>query len=868
MLSSKTAKINIIIEQLRDKYKQLRRERARCWTELPEGFQDEHHIKTRGLLVDQLVHDILDPRLRKRDLFWLDDGEGPCFPPRNIKSVCRLLELCGRTANPGRAREVRLLVYHLVMECEQQDVDDQLNLRANADQPSTADMFADLAGISTADRRAIRAFVLIDGQKWSEGTAELRLASTTAFKHQTSSVLQVLHDNGEYQAALDLIQAKQPCLGRRADLLLYTYIVLQAKSVLEAFDFVRQSPEKGWEDKLLTCFFQKCYDTKQMHMVLKLPLDTAEGCCLVSFLETRCQSGDTATMEIYVLYLLGRARYVEAFRVCDDFANKHAALCNDRKKFDCLQHLLHGYKKLLPEVQQDLATRPSGGARTSRPRVRGLSSRPGPTRAPPSMFVATGIVNAFTAPAPAPAAGSMDESLDTQEEAELAAPEHNAFLGPPVTPSRQRSAVQVDYIEEADAQPVVPRTAEHLRTFTPQDFTPDRPDSVVWGAQPTTAHKEPTRSILKSRKKTAAAPSPSAATPRRVMTFAEPDGDGDDDDDEDEITFAPQVEPDDDDDEDEVTFAPQAIAAVKSSTPQSEGRSPNLGLSFADTKSPNLGVSFSSAGAGAGNATPPPGNAMDTGGPPGGAAPATEAAAGPAAATAGAGGGLRGSDRALKTPPVPAGLRQAKRSTYRPSPLGASSTPAAAAASPALVTSTSRLGPQAAVPSLASPAPSWSAAPSPQVASNAPSPYSLHRLSGQQMRPNTATPLSAAVTAASPYVAASPYAPSPAVSIAADSPKAGSPFVAAVLPSPKQLPPTLLQMTPNRNSPAGSPFVEGVCAWVRSNFFSLLFFFLDLLPALLLLVFRRCFPLPAACAARMRVWRAARCAMLVCAPPS
>ena len=822
VLSPKTAKINsIIANNLTDKYNELRLNHVRNWLALrdadQEEFNDEERMKTKGLLVDQLVQSLVNARLRKCDEYFgrgdFGDDVGPCYPPRSIKDVCKLFAMCGRTADKSKSRVLRLLVYHLFKECEELDTDLgwDLNLAGQQGEPGVADTFASISGISAADRRAVNAFVLIDNKKFKEGSGELRLASVTVLPRQSSSVLQVLHDNAEYEAALALIQAKHPCLSRPADLLLYTHIVLQAKSVPDAFEFIRQSREDHWEETLLDSFFKKCYDTKQMHMILKLPLDSVEGRCLEAFLDPLCQRGFVDAMEVNVLYLLGRARYVEAVRVCDAFAAKHADKCTARPTFHCLQALLQGYKKLLPKVQLDL----THGDPLSRATVYGAARHPKSSRAPPSLMSVADRIN-VTAVRPADA--SMDESMMDMTEAHggvlgQPAQTNEAFVGPPMTPSRERRAIQgaVSYIDEVVPQPDVLNESSE-RAFTPQVATPDnRPP----GARDVmSVFRDPPQSILKSKKKSAPMGSPAVKTPIRFAGFLDED---DEDDDDEEITF-----------HNPPTTAMSTAAANEllddSDITFAEVPTPSLGVSFGETQSPAVGESPASQ----------PTDAMETS-----VDASTPARSSPLAATAAqtnsakismkasTGQGLRGANKALKTPPRPAGLRGMKNSGYRPSPLGAT-TPHTAANTPVLrqVVSTPRVRPVVETPAVTASAGNRAVMSSPAIVSSpaaVASPLQLHRLSTPQMRPGTSTPpRSAATSVASPRIAspmvASPMVASPMVaSPMPASPMPASPMPASVgkvqvlaqaspKPSPKALPPTLLQMTPNQASP-GSPFV-------------------------------------------------------------
>ena len=336
------------------------------------------------------------------------------YPPRTLKGFL--------TADAGRmsGTEKSYLFYYFLLDYDAHTGDFK------------AEEFARLFDLPVSATRTLATFRHLDNEVFTpDGNdfTEFMLADATVIKDQDVLVLRALYDLKYIETSLEFVQIKQPNFGEKQDVLLCANILITNKRINDAFFYIRNTgKDSDIHADLVEHFCTRALEQKQIGQVIRLPLSQEEEEVLLEVL----QGSDRPTAkEALVLYLVHRARYVEAFRTHRQYMESAPELGEtDKNRHEDLKKLLDGYFKLLPRVQRKLARSdrdlagPGGGGPAFNvpmtPRTKG-----------PSAFSTAHIVqNAFLRPA---AESMMDESGDT------GALDTTTFAGPPVTPTRLRN---------------------------------------------------------------------------------------------------------------------------------------------------------------------------------------------------------------------------------------------------------------------------------------------------------------------------------------------------------------------------------------------------------------------------------------------
>ena len=390
MLPQKKDTIKVLLPQLGAQYANLRASRG--------SRQSYPKPGDPVLLVDALMR----------------TGEA-VYPPRTLKGFL--------AADAGRmsGTEKSYLFYYFLLDYDAHTGD------------CKAEEFARLFDLPVSVTRTLATFRYLDNEIFTpDGNdfTEFMLADATVINDQDVLVLRALYDLKYIETSLEFVQIKQPNFGEKQDVFLCANILITNKRINDAFFYIRNTgKDSDIHADLVEHFCTRALEQKQIGQVIRLPLSQEEEEVLLEVL----QGSDRPTAkEALVLYLVHRARYVEAFRTHRQYMESAPELGEtDKNRHEDLKKLLDGYFKLLPRVQRKLARSdrdlagPSGGGPAFNvpmtPRTKG-----------PTTFSTAHIVqNAFLRPA---AESMMDESGDS------GALDTTTFAGPPVTPTRLRNS--------------------------------------------------------------------------------------------------------------------------------------------------------------------------------------------------------------------------------------------------------------------------------------------------------------------------------------------------------------------------------------------------------------------------------------------
>eukprot|EP00041_Stephanoeca_diplocostata_P037765 m.1443529 g.1443529 ORF g.1443529 m.1443529 type:complete len:1663 (-) comp25102_c1_seq3:957-5945(-) len=416
LLPTAREKLRVLIKDLSPLYDNLRSGRA---------AQRPHHPSR------------MDQPGQQRFLFeHLMATVGMVYPPASLTHL--LKQLAVATAAASMTPSTAILQCQCCFLYFLHDVDRVLASDGFEDGSTLAyaDQFADAFDLAPAVTRTVRMFWHVDHGLFEPDMAtgdgvllEYFLADTALIPHQDLLVLRALHEQGNSDMALALIQVKRPSFASVEDMQLHVEILVDRGHVSEAFHTARTQSETNVRAVLLAHLFELC--VQQSHSakgLLQLPLDASEERILLKVLERDVAS--SSAHETKVLYLVHRARYVEAIRAHRAFvAAQHQLTDDQRDRHDVLKSILAGLYTLLPKVQRKLAD-------ADGPTPRGVTHAPMQnfpptprTRGPTPMHLTSQIGSAtWDSPVSAQASPSGAAAALSQ-----------SFVGPPVTPVRSRA---------------------------------------------------------------------------------------------------------------------------------------------------------------------------------------------------------------------------------------------------------------------------------------------------------------------------------------------------------------------------------------------------------------------------------------------
>ncbi|RZF46756.1 hypothetical protein LSTR_LSTR002619 [Laodelphax striatellus] len=261
------------------------------------------------LLVDTLLK--ATPGGKRVISQWEAEGSlvGGLYPPPSVQSILRIFLVRGVAAHFKH-----MLIYYFLL-----DVADLLQ----QDHPSATKMlqnFVTKFRLTKSQVLITKAFWLIDHGKLKEAVDHLTQDNVcqndiTESNHKT--VMYSLLVKGEPKLALMYSRAFNPLLSELEDAKFHILILLECGHILQAFDFQRKY--RQWQTELLDLFFTVCMRRKELGVVYKLSLDSSEEEAFTQFLEA---NRHPHSEDLRVLYLLSRARYVEAIDVNKKLAVK------------------------------------------------------------------------------------------------------------------------------------------------------------------------------------------------------------------------------------------------------------------------------------------------------------------------------------------------------------------------------------------------------------------------------------------------------------------------------------------------------------------------------------------------------------------
>ncbi|XP_075220007.1 AT hook containing transcription factor 1 homolog [Lycorma delicatula] len=297
---------------------------------------------------------------------WEREGGG-LYPPPSVQSMLRINLING----------IPVYVKHCITLYFLMDLIDELpKKRQNADDvKDIISRFSTVFRLSASCVNIVKGLWCIDNKNFEEGLkylfdSHVYKSDITQWQHRV--VLRSLFIQQEHHLALKYIQKMTPPLCEPEDIKFELTLLLECELFLQAFEFQRR--HKSLQSELLNSFFLGCLGKKQLGIVYKLSLNRSEEEAFTSFLEsTQHQHSE----DLRVLYLLSRARYVEAIDVNDKLRLKrtqnNAAIVSSPTKSSAINPrnfitrfkeeshanirdvIVSGFAKTLPPVTKELA---------------------------------------------------------------------------------------------------------------------------------------------------------------------------------------------------------------------------------------------------------------------------------------------------------------------------------------------------------------------------------------------------------------------------------------------------------------------------------------------------------------------------------
>ncbi|XP_014661686.1 PREDICTED: protein ELYS-like [Priapulus caudatus] len=259
-----------------------------------------------------------------------------------------------------------------------------------------------------------------------------------AYPWQHALIMKTLLHEGESSLALRYMRIMQPVSNDVNDVSLKISVLVENGLIAEAHSFQREHAFAANSEVLFRHFFTACMKTKCVYQLLQLPLDSLEEQYLVTFLKKRMD--EVASGELLVMYLLQRARYIEALQL-NESLKRLTMVSMDRavrERVATRNLIVDMYMKTLPDVQRKLALHPD--AYSVRPTYTKRFARPKPlsTVVTQSKMKTMTLATLFETMLEKVGELKPKESSDDWPEVDS----HVPFLSTPITPRRHASRIR------------------------------------------------------------------------------------------------------------------------------------------------------------------------------------------------------------------------------------------------------------------------------------------------------------------------------------------------------------------------------------------------------------------------------------------
>ncbi|KAL1116931.1 hypothetical protein AAG570_005400 [Ranatra chinensis] len=257
------------------------------------------------LLIDSLMEEEAGDRVGDQ---WEVEGGSEAarlYPPPSVQSLLRVCLMSGI----AQSTKHDIIMYFLLdlvdladYDKYQKSIDAILKYRFHF-------------GISEGHSRVIQAFWYLDHALFEDGIQCLLNPSVNrsdlhGWQHR--AVLRLLIRQSQNRLALRYLHVKRPSLNLPDDVRLEMGLLLSNGLITQAFMFQRSN--RHLRESLLNQFFKGCLENNTLKTVFDLQLDKFEEEAFVKFLKSaHLKNSDS----LQVLYLLSRAKYVDAIELHD-----------------------------------------------------------------------------------------------------------------------------------------------------------------------------------------------------------------------------------------------------------------------------------------------------------------------------------------------------------------------------------------------------------------------------------------------------------------------------------------------------------------------------------------------------------------------